>query len=88
MASWETFKLSELRLDQRNYRTGPTATQRDALAAIADDQKGKLVSLAEDILSVGLSPGEPIWVTRDTDASGMYVVVEGNRRLAALKSLL
>lgn len=87
MASWETFKLSELRLDQRNYRTGPTATQRDALAAIIDDQKGRLVNLAEDILSVGLSPGEPIWVTRDTDAPGMYVVVEGNRRLAALKLL-
>ena len=87
MASWETFKLSELRLDQRNYRTGPAATQRDALAAIIDDQKGKLVNLAEDILSVGLSPGEPIWVTRDSDAPGMYVVVEGNRRLAALKLL-
>lgn len=87
MASWETFKLSELRLDQRNYRTGASATQRDAISLIIDDQKGKLVNLAEDILAVGLSPGEPIWVTRDTDAPGKYVVVEGNRRVAALKIL-
>ena len=87
MASWETFKLSELRLDQKNYRTGPTATQRDALAAIIEDQKTKLVNLAEDILNVGLSPGEPIWVTRDIDNPGMYIVLEGNRRLTALKLL-
>ena len=43
MASWETFKLSELRFDQQNYRTGPTKTQREALNALIDEQKGKLV---------------------------------------------
>jgi hypothetical protein len=87
MATTETFKLSELRLDQKNYRTGPVATQRAAVAAIIEDQKTKLVNLAEDILSIGLSPGEPIWVTRDPDAKGMYIVLEGNRRVAALKLL-
>ncbi len=35
----------------------------------------------------GPSPGEPIWVTRDITARGMYVVLEGNRRVAALKIL-
>ncbi|HEX3918462.1 MAG TPA: hypothetical protein VHW60_14090 [Caulobacteraceae bacterium] len=85
MASWDTFKLSELRLDQVNYRTGPRDSQRDAIRAIIDDQKGKLVALARDLLDVGPSPGEPIWVTRDTTTTGMYVVLEGNRRVAALK---
>lgn len=88
MANWETFKLSELRLDQKNYRTGPQKTQRDALRALIDDQGKKLVNLAEDILDMGaVSPGEPIWVTRDEDAPSRYVVLEGNRRLAALKLL-
>ena len=87
MANWETFKLSELTLDQQNYRTGDTPSQRDAFAAIIADQEGdKLINLAEDVLKMGgLSPGEPVWVTRDLDNPGMYVVLEGNRRTAALK---
>lgn len=88
MGNWETFKLSELRLDQTNYRTGKVASQRAAIGAIIDDQKKKLANLAEDILSMGaVSPGEPIWVTRDLTTQGMYTVLEGNRRVAALKLL-
>ena len=87
MATTETFKLSELRLDQQNYRIGPVGTQRDALKEIIEDQKSKLANLAEDILAVGLSPGEQIWVTRDLNTKGSYVVLEGNRRVAALKLL-
>jgi len=85
MAGFEKFKLSELRLDQNNYRTGPTGSQRDAIIAIIRDQEDKLVNLAEDLLEVGPSPGEPIWVARDPSSSGMYIVLEGNRRVAALK---
>ena len=85
MATFETFKLSELRLDENNYRTGPVSSQRAAIDAIIADQGPKLVNLAKDILEMrGLSPGEPLWVYRDT-ASGTYVVVEGNRRVTALK---
>lgn len=85
MAGFEKFKLSELRLDQQNYRTGPASSQRDAMLAIIRDQGIKLVNLAEDLLEVGPSPGEPIWVARDPSSAGMYVVLEGNRRVAALK---
>ncbi len=85
MASFEAFKLTELRLDHKNYRIGAAASQRDAIAAIINDQQDKLVNLAEDLLALGLSPGEPVWVTRDTDTPGMYIVLEGNRRVAALK---
>ena len=85
MATFETFKLSELRLDENNYRTGPVSGQRAAIDAIIADQGHKLVSLAKDILEMGgISPGEPLWVYRDTE-NGTYVVVEGNRRLTALK---
>lgn len=84
--TFETFKLSELRLDENNYRTNKVATQRDAILAIIADQKQKLVNLAKDILAEGgISPGEPIWVTR-AQSSG-YTVIEGNRRVTALKLL-
>jgi hypothetical protein len=85
MTKFETFKLSELRLDERNYRTGPVNGQREAILAIIADQKHKLVNLANDILEMGgISPGEPLWVYRDA-SNGTYVVVEGNRRVTALK---
>lgn len=85
MANFETFKLSELRLDERNYRTGPVGGQREAMLAIIEDQGRKLTNLAKDILQMGgTSPGEPLWVYRDPESSA-YVVVEGNRRITALK---
>jgi hypothetical protein len=85
MTKFETFKLSELRLDEKNYRTGPVGSQREAIQAIINDQKHKIVNLAKDILEMGgISPGEPMWVYRDAE-SGSYIVVEGNRRLTALK---
>lgn len=87
MAGWKSLKLSELILDQQNYRTGAQSTQRLAIRAIIEDQKQKLINLADDLLEVGPSPGEPIWVTPDVDAKGMYTVLEGNRRIAALKLL-
>ena len=87
MANFETFKLSELRLDEDNYRTGHVDGQRGAIHAIIADQKQKLVNLAKDILAQGgISPGEPIWVVRGA-AFGSYIVVEGNRRVTALKLL-
>lgn len=85
MTTFETFKLSELRLDEENFRTGSTDSQRDAIQAMIADQKDKLVNLAKDILAEGgLSPGEPIWVFRDPKSKS-YVSVEGNRRVTALK---
>jgi hypothetical protein len=78
-------KFETLRLDEKNYRTGPVNGQREAIQAIIADQKQKLVNLAKDILEMdGLSPGEPLWVYREI-STGDYVVVEGNRRVTALK---
>ena len=75
MTKFETFKLSELRLDEKNYRTGPVGGQREAIHAIIADQGAKLVNLAKDILEMGgISPGEPLWVYREA-SSGTYVVV-------------
>lgn len=84
---WGEFKLSELRLDQQNVRTGPQPDQRAALHALITDQGNKLVNLALDLLDYGPSPGEPIWVTADPSAVGQYIMLEGNRRVASFKML-
>lgn len=83
----DRFRLSELLLDQKNYRLGEQGTQRDAIHEMIADQKQKLVNLARDMMQVGASPGEPIWVMKDPKRSGQYVVLEGNRRVTALKLL-
>lgn len=86
---WGTFKLGQLKLDQENIRIGPKPQpdQRATLKALAADQTQKLVNLALDLLDVGPSPGEPIWVTADPKERGQYIVLEGNRRVCALKML-
>lgn len=83
--NWETFKLSELRLDQKNFRLGEQDSQRAAILEMIEDQKQKLVRLARDLMEVGPSPGEPVWVTKDNKNRGQYVILEGNRRVTALK---
>jgi hypothetical protein len=87
MVHTDRFKLAQLKLDQLNYRLGKTTTQRETLRAMIADQKNKLVNHAADIVRVGLSPGEFVWVTPDPKDVGMYTVLEGNRRIAALKIL-
>ncbi len=82
-----TVKLSQLKLDTLNYRLGQTGSQRDTIKAMIADQKRKLINHASDIIKVGLSPGEFCWVMPDPKDSKMFVVLEGNRRVASLKLL-
>lgn len=85
--SWGTFRLSELNLDLQNVRIGAQPDQRAAIRALISDQKQKLVNLAIDLLDIGPSPGEPIWTTPDPDNPSRQIVLEGNRRVCALKLL-
>jgi hypothetical protein len=55
------------------------------MRAIIADQKMLLANLAEDIMNDGLSFGEPTWVTPDPEDPAMAIVIEGNRRITALK---
>jgi len=70
----------DLQLDPENYRTGPQPGQHEAIQAMIDEQGEKIVELAEDVLSNGLSPIELLAVC-PTDDPGKFRVVEGNRRL-------
>lgn len=80
--------ISSLLLDAENPRLPqPNVGQREVLRALASQQNRKLVALARDIVQHGINPTELLIVIRTGDDLGRYVVLEGNRRLAALKSL-
>ena len=88
MAEYETIMPSNLLVDAENPRLkDANQGQRDALRAVASDQKRKLLVLAKDIVEHGMNPSDlPIVMPHKTDRT-KYIVLEGNRRLSALKSL-
>ena len=78
-------RVTDILLDTGNYRTGKQDDQREAIKALIDEQKNKLVNLAKDIIENGLSPLETVMVYAVPDQKNRYIVVEGNRRVAAIK---
>jgi len=52
-----------------------------------EDQGDKLSKLADDITNEGLNPGDPIFITKHEKQTKQYNVLEGNRRVTALKLL-
>ncbi|HVA86163.1 MAG TPA: ParB/Srx family N-terminal domain-containing protein [Candidatus Saccharimonadales bacterium] len=80
-----TVSIADLRLDGLNPRLEPTTGEREIIAALIEEQGDKLLNLADDIATHGLSPIEGVLVIQGPRSS--YIVVEGNRRVAALKLL-
>lgn len=88
MSEYISVRPSDLFLDAINPRlTEPNEGQREALRAIARQQNRKLLALARDIIQNGLDPSSLMIVVPHEDTDRRYVVIEGNRRLAALKVL-
>ncbi|MCT1431627.1 hypothetical protein M3G50_12860 [Brachybacterium muris] len=88
MAELKIIAVSDLRLDQRNARFSfETTTQQMAMDALARDQGRRLVSLAVSIQEEGLDPSQQLMVTPSVGFPGRYDVLEGNRRVLALKAL-
>lgn len=80
-----TLKLSNLYLDLQNPRYEEQRSQNEALNTIAIEQKEKLLVLLKDIIANGLNPSDIPIVMPDKERINGYVVLEGNRRIAALK---
>lgn len=84
-----SISLDLIKLDQENVRFGGdiAQNQREAIdLMMADpDESKKLLRLANHMAEHGLDPTELQLVTPDND--GSYIVLEGNRRLTALKLL-
>lgn len=87
----QSIPLSLIKLDQENVRFGRDVAQnqREAIELMMADPEDakKILKLAEHIASHGLDPTELQLVTPDPDEEGSFIVLEGNRRLTALKLL-
>jgi hypothetical protein len=75
-------KIRDLVLDHDNPRITHAAGQREALQKIVNDQKTKLVRLAQSIATYGLSPADRLLVLRTNRTPRSYIALEGNRRVA------
>lgn len=80
-----TLKLSNLYLDLQNPRYEEQRSQNEALNTIASEQKEKLLVLLRDIIARGLNLSDIPIVMPDKEKVNGYIVLEGNRRIAALK---
>ena len=84
---WPTKRLSvaSLHLDAKNPRLGRETSARAPREIIQYlFEHDKAIEVAESIASRGYFPNEPLLAVVE---NGRHVVVEGNRRLAALKAL-
>ena len=88
MPEFKDFAISELELDRKNPRL-PTR-----LVGSGEDEilryLARKTNIEELITSIGENdffPGEAIVVTKSEATDGLYTVLEGNRRLTALKLL-
>lgn len=79
--------IDDLLLDLHNPRIGQVTSQSEALAAIINLDPRHFKTMMESIKAHGLDPGDMFYIITEEGLTD-YVVVDGNRRLAALKVLL
>jgi len=80
-----TIPIGRLLLDTGNPRHEPVKTQREAILSLIATERQKLVVLANDIVEHGISPIDLLLVIKKDQKN--YTVVEGNRRLAAMRMI-
>ena len=78
--------IDDLLLDLHNPRLGSTASQSAALASIVRLNPGHFRNLMGNIRDEGLDPGDSLYVVQSKGGQD-FVVLDGNRRLSALKVL-
>lgn len=86
MVDYVELSVDDLLLDQDNPRFGSASSQSEALQRLIDPNPSHFRKMMQSIKDNGLDPGDSLYVIAgDTDDD--YVVLEGNRRLSALKVL-
>jgi hypothetical protein len=79
--------VSLLVVNPENYRFEPVENQLEAIEMMVDDQSSKLLNIAVSIIEKGTNPNDwPMVIVYAHDIS-QYLVLEGNRRITALKIL-
>ncbi len=86
-AKLKGISLSKLSLDIQNPRLDNPESTKDVMVSLLDQQGNKVLRLAEDIVEHGLDPSSALIVIPHEEKEDRYVVVEGNRRITALKLL-
>lgn len=79
--------LNLLEINTENPRFEMVGNQREAIRIMIEKQKNKLANLAQDIIEHGLNPSEDIIVIPSERNTKKYRILEGNRRVTALKLL-
>lgn len=87
MANTREISIANLLLDTQNPRVEPATVQREEMQKLLEDQQDRIRFLAEDIVENGVSPIDLPLVMPSKVEDGKYIVLEGNRRLLALKIL-
>ena len=88
MADVMDVQVSSLLFDEENPRLlSPNQGQREVLRALATNQGTKLRVLVQDILTFGLDPSDLMIVLPVGGPDNRFVVLDGNRRLLALRVL-
>jgi hypothetical protein len=88
MAETISIPPSNLLIDAENPRLPqPSTGQREAQRALAEHQQRKLLVLAKSIVQKGLDKSNLPIVMPANDDLKRYLVLEGNRRLTALRAL-
>lgn len=79
--------ISLLVVNPENYRFEPVENQVEAIEMMIEEQSSKLLNIASSIIEKGTNPNDwPMVITYAHDVK-QYLVLEGNRRITALKIL-
>ena len=81
-----TLNVDELLLDVINPRLGTVGSQSEALEALIERNPTHFENIMLNIREKGLAPGDHLYVIK-AEEDGAYIVLDGNRRLSALKVL-
>lgn len=81
----KSIHIKNIFLDSDNPRHDPTESQPEAIKNLVKDEN--IRELAADIVKKGVNPVESVILLKSNDDSKDYIVLEGNRRVCALKLL-
>lgn len=86
--TWKAIPVSLLLLDVDNPRLPEVQnSQHSAIISMVKSQEEKIIILAQHLVNHGPNPASLLIVTPAADGSGEHFVLDGNRRVAALKLL-
>lgn len=87
----QTLNITDLSIDQLilwndNPRINPVETEKDAILQLFQKDPSGMYNLIKDICENSLLSANNLLVSPETN--GMFLVIEGNRRISAIKCIL